>query len=124
MYTDLIKNSTFHSLSIPNTIVPKPTEEDYEIGSIDRYFVQKANDINGFIYEINLDTFQMLHENPYWISEIVRWRISGPLDAVYNDNGMIIDKGVISSNKASLFIASEKLKNIGLYLPNILQFHK
>lgn len=124
MYKDLIKNKTFYSLSLPKTIVPSPTEEDYQIGNIDRYFAQKANDDNGFVYEIDLDTFQKLNENPHWIVEIVRWRISGPLIAVYNDMGLIIDKGVIDSNKASLFITSEKIKNIGLYLPNVLQFHK
>jgi hypothetical protein len=124
MYQDLIKNKILYSLSIPKTIVPSPTEEDYQIGNIDRYFAQKANDNNGFVYETDLDTFQKLNENPHWIIEIVRWRISGPVIPVYNDMGLIIDKGVIDSNKASLFIASEKIKNIGLYLPNVLQFHK
>jgi hypothetical protein len=124
MYKDLIKNKTFNSLAIPNTIVPSPSEDDYAIGSIDRYFAQKANDINGFVYEINLDTFRKLNENPNWNIEIVRWRIAGPLNEVYNDVGTLVDKGVINSNKASIFIASSTLKNIGLYLPNFLQFHK
>ena len=124
MYKDLIKNKTFFPLTIPNTIVPSPSEEDYEIGSIDRYFAQKANDINGFVYEINLDTFGKLNENPNWNVEIVRWRISGPLNEVYNNLGTLTDKGVINSNKAAIFIASTTLKNIGLYLPNFLQFHK
>lgn len=124
MYKDLIKNSVFNSLSIPNTIVPSPTEEDYEIGNIQRYFAQKANDLYGFVYEVSLDTFQNLQENPNWITEIVRWRISGPLNPIYNDKGMLTDKGVINSNKASLMIAADTLKNIGLYLPNVLQFHK
>jgi len=124
MYKDLIKNKTFYSLFTPSTIVPNPTEDDYAIGSIDRYFVQKANDVNGFVYEISLNTFQKLNENPNWNVEIVRWRISGPLNEVYNETGGIIDKGIINSNKTSLFIASNKLKNIGLYLPNVTQFYK
>lgn len=124
MYTDLIKNKTFYSLSIPSTIVPSPTEDDYSIGSINRYFTQKANDINGFVYEITFDKFEELNENPNWSVEIVRWRISGPLNAVYSDKGDITDKGVIDSNKTSIFIASNKLKNIGLYLPNVTQFYK
>lgn len=124
MYKDLIKNKTFYSLLTPNTIVPTPTEDDYTIGSIDRYFTQKANDINGFVYEISFDKFEELNQNPNWNTEIVVWRISGPLDVVYNEKGDITDKGVINSNKASLYIASNKLKNIGLYLPNVLQFYK
>jgi hypothetical protein len=124
MYKDLIKNNIFYSLSTPSTIVPTPTEDDYSIGSIDRYFTQKANDVNGFVYEISLDTFQKLNENPNWNVEILRWRISGPLNVVYNEKGDIIDKGIINSNKTSLYIASTILKNIGLYLPNVTQFYK
>jgi hypothetical protein len=46
------------------------------------------------------------------------------LDMVYNDNGMVTDKGVFNSNTASIRLGAETLKNLGLYLPNILQFHK
>ena len=68
--------------------------------------------------------FTNIKPNPYWLSVVISWRISGPLDSVYNNDGMLIDKGVINSNKATLATASAKLKNIGLYLPNLLQFHK
>jgi hypothetical protein len=43
---------------------------------------------------------------------------------MYNDMGEESDKGVINSNKASISIASLKIKNISLYLPNLKQFHK
>jgi len=124
MYSDLVKNKTFYSLEIPKTIVPVPTQNDYESSFIERYFIQKANDIHGFVYEIDINEFTHIKSNPYWLSTIISWRISGPLNEVYNDNGILIDKGVINSNKATLATASAKLKNIGLYLPNVLQFHK
>jgi hypothetical protein len=124
MYSDLVKNKTFYSLEIPKTIVPIPTSNDYESSFIERYFIQKANDIHGFVYEIDINEFTRIKSNPYWLSVVISWRISGPLDSVYNNNGMLIDKGVINSNKATLATASAKLKNIGLYLPNVLQFHK
>jgi hypothetical protein len=124
MYSDLVKNKTFYSLEIPKTIVPVPTSNDYESSFIERYFIQKANDIHGFVYEIDINEFTSIKSNPYWLSIIISWRISGPLNEVYNDNGILIDKGVINSNKATLATASAKLKNIGLYLPNVLQFHK
>ena len=124
MYSDLVKNKTFYSLEIPKTIVPVPTSNDYESSFIERYFIQKANDIHGFVYEIDINEFTNIKPNPYWLSVVISWRISGPLDSVYNNDGMLIDKGVINSNKATLATASAKLKNIGLYLPNLLQFHK
>jgi hypothetical protein len=54
----------------------------------------------------------------------MRWRISGPIDEVYDLNGKLIDKGVVNSNKASLSLISLKIKNISLYLPNLRQFYK
>ena len=124
MYSDLVKNKTFYSLDVPKTIVPSPTKDDYESSFIERYFIQRTNDINGFVYEIDLNVYNTIKLNPYWITEVLNWRISGPTNEVYNDSGLLIDKGVINSNKASISLASQKLKNVGLYLPNVLQFYK
>jgi hypothetical protein len=124
MYNDLIKDKKLYSLEIPKTIVPSPTEDDYYNGVITRFFTQKANDVNGFVYEIDLDTYNDLKTNPYWLIDSIYWRIRGPLDMVYNDNGMVTDKGVFNSNTSSIRLGAETIKNLGLYLPNILQFHK
>jgi hypothetical protein len=124
MYKYLVKDKTFPSLTIPPTMVPSPTLADYQNGFINRYFTQKANDKNGFVYELSSDVYADMIKNPHWITITMRWRIEGPKNPVYNDVGKMIDKGVIDSNNASIKIASEKLKNIGLYLPNVLQFYK
>jgi hypothetical protein len=124
MYTDLIKDKELPSLNIPQTIVPSPTETDYAKGFVERFFTQKVNDINGFVYEIDQKTYIQLLKNPYWICESIYWRITGPLDMIYNDNGMVIDKGIFNANRASIQLGAEKIKNLGLYLPNILQFYK
>ena len=88
------------------------------------YFLQKANDSNGNIFEVSENVFESYKKNPFWIGEQLYWRISGPIDTLYKDNGDIDDKGVINSNKSSINLASKKIKNIRLYLPNILQFYK
>lgn len=124
MYNDLIKNKELYSLQTPNTIVPFPSENDYDYGSIDRYFTQRANDSNGFVYEVDENEYNDLLQNPYWTVATMRWRISGPIDVVYGPNGKLTDMGVKASNSASIAIASVKIKNIGLYLPNLIQFHK
>lgn len=46
-------SSNIFDLNTPQTIVPSPTSSDYELGFIMRYFVRRANDLNGFIYEID-----------------------------------------------------------------------
>ena len=125
MYRDLINNKTDYTFENPKTIVPIPKETDYETGFMSRYYCQKINDLKGFVFEIDNSTYKELQDNPFWKTAILRWRIVGPINTVYNDmNGQLIDMGVIQSNKNSIQITASTLKNIGLYLPNILQFHK
>jgi len=117
-------NSNIFDLNTPKTIVPSPTSSDYELGFIMRYFVRRANDLNGFIYEIDESTFEVYKEKPFWLVGELKWRVSGPIDVVYKSNGDIDDRGVINSNKTSIMYTSKILPNISLYLPNILQFYK
>jgi len=124
MYKDLIKDKQIYSLNIPRTIVPNPTEDDYANGIIERYFAQKVNDVNGFVYEINLDTYNELKLNPYWAIQNIKWRLSGPIDTTYDENGKISDKGVKNSNIASIAEGQKIIKNLNLYLVNNLQFYK
>lgn len=124
MYTDLVRQNTLFSLDLPDTVVPVPETIDYESGFIDRYFTQKVNDSNGFVFEINLEEYTDLSNNPYWSVEKMRWRITGPINEVYSEKGILTDIGVRASNLASISISSSKIKNIDLYLINPLQFYK
>jgi hypothetical protein len=124
MYKDISKTVDFFKIQYPNTIVPIPISQDYENGFIRRCFIRHANDANGHIFEISEDTYLQYLENPFWKVEQIKWRISGPTEPTYKDSGEFDDMGVKNSNTSALNIASINLKNIKLYLPNILQFHK
>ena len=124
MYKDVVKNSKLFEIKYPDTIVPTPSESDYKLGFIRRYFTQKAVDISGHVYEISESTYSDYVTNPFWISTDMKWRISGPIEPTYKDNGEIDDRGIRYSNKAAINGATSKLKNIGLYLPNLVQFYK
>lgn len=124
MYKELVSDRQTFSLKSPNTIVPIPSNNDYASAYITRYFIQRVSDVNGFVYEISQPEYESYLQNPYWIAVSMRWRISGPLNMVYDFNGNLIDKGVIESNKSSLSTTSLKIKNISLYLPNLKQFYK
>lgn len=124
MYKDIANNLKIFEISIPSTIVPNPNNDDYRVGFIVRYFAQKRNDENAHIFEVNKNEYQKLKNNPHWKVIDLKWRITGPQNTTYKMDGNIDDKGVINSNKAAITRASYSLKNIGLYLPNILQFYK
>jgi hypothetical protein len=124
MYKDVAQNIEQFTIKFPKTLVPIPSDYDYSNGFIERYFVQKSNDINGHVYEVNKNVYAEHFENPFWKTETLYWRITGPIDTTYKSTGEVDDVGVKNSNRAALNIASIKLKNIGLYLPNLLQFYK
>ena len=124
MYKDVANNIERFNIKYPNTIVPKPTDNDYKIGFIRRYFVRRSNDPNGHIFEVNQSVYNEYSKNPFWVGDTIKWRIAGPLDAVYDRNGNLQDKGVRNSNKGGMSLVSDNLKNISLYLPNLLQFYK
>jgi len=124
MYSKIATNLNQFKLTNPKTIVPSPDETDYQIGFIRRYFCQKSNDSHSYIFEIDEQEHKKLEKSPFWKVVDVKWRISGPLDKVYDDVGNISDIGVRESNKGAINLAALKIKNISLYLPNILQFYK
>lgn len=124
MYKDVVKNPEQFSIKTPKTLVPSPSAFDYENGFIERFFVRVSFDTNGFVYEVDEKTYNTYDNNPFWTTEKLYWRIVGPIDVVYDSNGKITDMGVRNSNKQSISIASLKIKNISLYLPNLLQFYK
>lgn len=124
MYTNIATNLEKFEIRLPITIVPIPKESDYAVGFIRRYFAQRASDSNGHIFEISYETYDELFDNALWNLADLKWRIRGPIDATYKEDGRVDDIGVRAANVACIANAGNKLKNIGLYLPNLLQFYK
>ena len=118
MYKDIAKNIENFTLQIPKTVIPIPTEFDYDNGFVRRYFIQKTNDLNGHIFEVSYEIYNELKYVTFWKVIDLKWRIKGPLEYT------VEDMGVRASNNAAINLASSTLKNIGLYLPNLLQFYK
>jgi hypothetical protein len=111
-FNELLKDGNdFKNISI-KTHIPAPSEGDYKVGYIQRYFAQKANDTGSPIYELNERQFEKLSKSPFYKAIQVDWKISGKREEVQEMN-----------RKSIRFVTSE-MKSIGLYLPNHLQFHK
>jgi hypothetical protein len=104
--------------------IPKPTEEDYRIGYILRFFVQKTNDDLSPIYEVTNTEYNYLTSKPLYKGVILKWRISGSKSTKYDVDGNMIEKSVSESNRIAIDLEKRKMPNLKLYLPNLLQFHK
>ena len=72
----------------PKTTPAKPTESDYEIGEITRYFTQVANDETKPIFEISAKDFG--NQNSLYRYTEFQWRISGTKEEVARDNQITI----------------------------------
>lgn len=107
-----------------STHIPTPTESDYKRGYIARYFTQTANDTNSAIYEINENTFTRLQTNPMYVSISLKWRLTGPKETQYREDGQLLDMNVSESNRRAILLHYDRMPNLKLYLPNLLQFYK
>jgi hypothetical protein len=103
---------------------PAPNDTDYERGFIRRYFIQKTNDKSSPIYEVSYERFGNYKANPIFTSVSIKWRIKGPKETQYDINGNLLDKSVSESNRIAIKLVTDKIPNLKLYLPNLLQFHK
>jgi hypothetical protein len=106
------------------THIPEPTDIDYKRGWVRRYFAQKTNDKTAPIYEISSAEYIKVTSKEIFTVVALKWRIAGPKDAQYDSKGNVMDKGVRESNRVAISLESDKIPNLKMYLPNLLQFHK
>ena len=89
-----VKNKTLYSTysdikplnrqPYPKTTLANPSESDYRIGTITRYFTKKTNEVNAKVFEITEDDFN--NQNNLYDYVSFEWRISGKKLEVNRDN--------------------------------------
>ena len=89
-----VKNKTLYSTysdikplnrqPYPKTTHANPSESDYRIGTITRYFTKKTNEVNAKVFEITEDDFN--NQNNLYDYVSFKWRISGKKLEVNRDN--------------------------------------
>lgn len=98
-------NSPLEILKTPVNYIPFPSEEEYMIGYVDRFFVKKINGIS--VYETSEEDFDSV-DLSMWQKVSINWKISGQSIEKHNREEI---------NRASNVI--EQIKNL---LTNPLQF--
>lgn len=97
---------------------PLPKNKDYSSGYINRYFVQKINDL--IITEVDKNNYNEISLSVY-NKLTVRWIISGPKNNVYK-NKTLDRVGVTEQNNKTLSVNEKKMTGIKNYLNNPLEF--
>ena len=109
-YNKVVKPDILYQSVKVKTHAPSPTDIDYKRGYLKRFFVQKANDTESAIYEVDFMGFSKVIDNPFFAKADINWRIKGT------------DEQIKNSNSKAILLISNKIPKIGLYLPNLLQF--
>ena len=111
-YNQIASLDDNYKFQSPTPYVPKPTSFDYDNGYVTRYFVQKSNDVNSRIVEVNSKTFTSYTQNLFFITVLLDWVIVGN------------EVEVREQNKKSIAYAARTMKGIPFYLQNLTQFLK
>jgi hypothetical protein len=113
-YSKLSLDRNLPKVSVPKILayIPNITDNDYLNGYIERYFVQKVNDINAPIEEINSNDINEITSSRYYTVTNLTWRLTGT------------PQQIMDSNSQSVKEASKTIPNISYYLSNLLQFAK
>ena len=92
--------------------IPTPTDLDYQRGYIVRYFIQKANDTQSRITEVDYIGYSKFVENAFYSTLSLDWKIKGTDEEIRECNFKSIKTGI------------DKIPLIQSYLPNLVQFRK
>ena len=89
LYSRYLDISSLTRQGYPDVTPAKPSDSDYRIGTITRYFAQKANNTEDDLFEISEEDSQ--NTNPLFRYISFEWRISGTRQEVFRDNKRTID---------------------------------
>ena len=92
--------------------IPTPQDVDYQRGYIVRYFIQKANDKDSKIFEVDEYAFAKFTNSPFYIAVQIDWRVIGSTDDIRQ------------SNMKSINFVRKEMPALKMYLVNYLQFSK
>lgn len=103
---------------------PQPISEDYKIGYIDRFFVRAGNQSNGIITEVSPKLFDKLQSDNRFVTARLRWKIEGPYETTFNEDGSVKEFGITHANKRSIELAKKSISNLDTFLVDYTKFYK
>jgi hypothetical protein len=115
----------FHRYTAPRAVKVRPSKIDYSKGLMTRYFVYKRNEPDRIFFEVGKDQATDYTANEQGINQYlyglvkIPWKITGPEYDIFN-NGILIESGVVDTNKRIIDRFSEKFR----ILPKVLINHR
>jgi hypothetical protein len=119
-----LKNSDYLTYTSPVERKPTPTLDDYNNEFFIRYFVKQRN--NNKIIEIDKTQYTYIGvvgqiDGDLYLSYQLDWKIAGPMYDQYKGN-IIVEHGIVDSNKRTLNIAEKTINGITSKLSNLVEY--
>ncbi len=123
---DGIKSLDIKKQTMPNRDIEAITDKDIKNGFMIRYFGYRYDDT---CIELNKEKFNQIGSDEGLSGVIykklkIKWKITGPIHDVFDENGKKIESGVFDSNKRNVALISEKHPSIKLKLLDYTEFHQ
>jgi hypothetical protein len=119
-------NTVITDSSVPVSDSLPPTQDDYQKTYFSRYILQYKLSSSPIYIEVNKNTYYTVLSSPdslFYNTVEVLWKISGPLYDIKKDN-VLIQGGIIDSNKRSVQEAEKTIKGISNYLTDLTLYAK
>ena len=123
---DEIKSVDIKKSKTPNRDIEAITDKDIKNGYMIRYFGYRYDDS---CIELNKEKFNQIGSEDGLSGVVykklkIKWKITGPIHDVLDENGKVIESGVFDSNKRNVALISEKHPSIKLKLLDYTEFHQ
>lgn len=116
---------------VPKYYYPTPTQEDYNIGFMVRYFLKRRNESFANIIEISFDDYQksIVEQNngsmdtSMYVSLKLNWKITGPLNNDFGDKNFP-KAGIIETNQKLVKLKEKVFPGFSFFIKDYSQFAK
>ena len=118
LYRDIGLSTVIDSMVYAQSYKPTLTKADYDRGFINRYFVQKVNELT--VREVSVDNYGETSDSLYK-KVTLKWKISGPQKSSGTARKMDV-VGVEDFNRLSIKEASTTIDGIEKVVGNYLEY--
>lgn len=114
----------------PAPFYPQPTEDDYKVGFMTRYFMKRRTDdytkvteISPIDYNKNFKFTSGAIDTNIYVAVKINWKISGPLYNNFQDPHFP-KPGIIETNKKLVKIKEQVIPGLSLFITDYSKFSK
>jgi hypothetical protein len=123
-------DTDYFNYTPPTAVRRQPTGDELKDGIMKRYFVYKRNEPNRVFFEIDEKQVKTYETQGKGVNQFIygllqiNWKITGIEFDVYDNNNILIEAGVVDTNRRIVLRNSKKFPILAKTLTNYREFSK